>query len=301
MSTGPEVLGIGLAGGAVASDRDRVNSGGSSACTAVVAVIGCLLGGSCRCHTTDYTPHTGAAQLGSRINPVTDPLTTVNTRRNKLHKAAAAGLLPVLNTFAGNADLTSLRLAIDDPDGTNKATRNAQASAELHHQATLTGAVMPWHTANATARTAAVAAGVGAAAHVLSAGEVPAGAADDILNPDDLGDYLPEGWMLDQLGGMGADVAAAIAVGDITDEELQALISADPGALYYLDLGTSQAFLDATNSLYMAAGVTMYLWDTMADERVCSTCDEFEARSPYKFTDIPEVPHGLCRCWTIPE
>jgi len=86
----------------------------------------------------------------------------------------------------------------------------------------------------------------------------------------------------------------------VDDAELIDLMGESPGALYYLDLMNSRDFLDSTHALYATFGVAQVNWSTMLDNRVCSTCDEYEARSPYDLKDVPEVPHGMCRCWTMP-
>jgi hypothetical protein len=37
-------------------------------------------------------------------------------------------------------------------------------------------------------------------------------------------------------------------------------------------------------------------WDSVGDESVCITCQEYEENSPYTIIEVPETPHFGCRC-----
>jgi hypothetical protein len=77
----------------------------------------------------------------------------------------------------------------------------------------------------------------------------------------------------------------SVAMG--TDWTLSAAILAGAAALY------SQA------SSSQSAAV-MVNWVTAGDGRVCNTCSGYEDNSPYAPEDVPDYPHGGCRCSTEP-
>jgi len=222
-------------------------------------------------------------------------LANVDKQRRKMHRKAALALIGVLGVFAAAVDVPSLRSAVN-PDA-HPATRKQQATADLTRQATVAGVIPDWSAVNQDAQATAQHSGAAAAGHVLTRGDLPV-EPDDLTTPD-TGLYVADGRVLDQLSGVGADAATALG-NDVDDAELVDLMGESPGALYYLDLMNSRDFLDTTNALYATLGVAQVNWSTMLDERVCQTCDEYEARSPYDLKNVPEVPHGMCRCWTMP-
>jgi len=221
-------------------------------------------------------------------------LANVDKQRRKMHRKAALALIGVLGVFAAAVDVPSLRSAVN-PDA-HPAARKQQATADLTRQATVAGVIPDWSAVNADAQATAQRSGAAAAGHVLTRGDLPV-EPDDLTTPD-TGLYVADGRVLDQLSGVGADAATALG-DDVDDAELVDLMGESPGALYYLDLMNSRDFLNATHGVYSALGFTQVMWDTM-DDRACDTCEELAARSPYYLREVPEVPHGHCRCYCIP-
>jgi len=222
-------------------------------------------------------------------------LANVDKQRRKMHRKAALALIGVLGVFAAAVDVPSLRAAVN-PDA-HPAARKQQATADLTRQATVAGVIPDWSTVNQDAQATAQRSGAAAAGHVLTQGDLPV--EPDTATPSDTGLYVADGRVLDQLSGVGADAATALG-NDVDDAELIDLMGESPGALYYLDLMNSRDYMNAANGVYSALGFTQVMWDTMADEKVCQTCDEYAARSPYNLNEVPAVPHGGCRCWCIP-
>jgi hypothetical protein len=260
--------------------------------------------------TGDLTPEEQAAAA---------VLAALDAARDRLHRRSAAALLTVLGLFANGVNLASLRLAVD-PEAERDA-RLAQVVAELQRQAILADVVNAWNAVNQAAHTDAVHYAASAVGHLLTDGELPADPADypktapALPRPPDNGElpqpepdpigterptsYVSDGWIDDQVGGLASDVEAAI-MADISDAALFDLIGDGPGALYYLDLLTSRDFITTTASMLADLGVLTVDWTTMGDSRVCRLCASNADRSPYDLADVPDVPHGLCRCWIMP-
>jgi hypothetical protein len=226
------------------------------------------------------------------VTTTEEQLSAVDAQRRKMHKKQGAALLGILGPFADKLSLKKLRKAItEDSD-----IQVIQATTELTRQAKRLGVLKKWQTMNGDAHLIARAQGTAAAAHVRTDGTISA-TPSGVDAPDDLSSAAGESMTTDQLKGLAFDVAN---LANMTDDELLGVIESSPSALYYLDLQTSIDFLTATNNLYNALGVTQVDWSTMNDERVCIECDELQARSPYSILAIPDVPHGFCRCWTMP-
>lgn len=224
----------------------------------------------------------------------TDQMSTVDTTRRQMHKKQGAALLGVLGPFAAELSLRRLRKAITV--SAPLAKRRAQAFRELNRQLKRLKMLTTWQMMNEDAHLASRAFGTAAAAHVVTDGGfsvTPEGVDDS----DSASQAVARKMTKDQLEGLADDIAG---LGSMTDDELLGVIESSPSALYYLDLRSAVDFLAATNDIYRALKVTQVDWSTMNDERVCGECDDLQARSPYKMNMIPDVPHGFCRCWTMP-
>lgn len=249
-------------------------------------------------------------------------LTDIHTHRNRTHDKTAAALAAILAALAAGLDVHSL-LAADEP-AANRDTRRAGLAAELQRQARVLGLDNAWHGAARDAHTAAILAGAAAAAHVLSAGKISAEPRPSPFpNP-----FNPTGWVDAQRRGLAGDLVdylrrqaktaptppaaadllhpvvpgAGPSLDDlgITAADLQANVAAGTGALYYLDVQVSQAYLGATTAVYRELGFVQYWWCALDDARTCPTCSDYEANSPYSRGTLPGTPHGGCRCFTMP-
>jgi hypothetical protein len=224
-------------------------------------------------------------------------LVAVSRQRDRTHVAAGAALMAVLAALGDGFDVTSARLAYDPQ--VDPAEVRAVLAAEIARQARILGVDLDWQTAVRDAHTAAALAGAAAAAHALTQGDIPVDPDDSPL-PDP---FDPREWIEAQQGGMGGDLATLLArhtdEHPVTDEAVVALIAGGAGALYYLDQQVSQTYLEASASLYDTVGLTEMWWNCMA-EGACSTCEDYQARSPWKLFELPDVPHGGCRCWVTP-
>lgn len=219
-------------------------------------------------------------------------LAAVHRQRTRIHHEALVALAAVLAALGGKFDASAAR-AVYSADAHPAINRLALA-AEIARQARAAGVDLDWQTVVRDAHTAAVLSGAAAAAHALSRGGVPAEPAEPEL-PDP---FDPRGWVEVQQQGMAADVAAALARDD-TDAELAALIATGAGAQYYLDQQTSAAYLDAAADTYAAAGLALMYWVAMP-QGACTTCLGYQDASPYLLSELPEVPHGGCRCFVTP-
>lgn len=101
------------------------------------------------------------------------------------------------------------------------------------------------------------------------------------------------------LGRMLADKAGTGAsYEDMLDAASQLLDGADVNAVSFvvdwaLTAGADQGAL----SLYRLQGVQSVDWMTAGDGRVCPTCSDNEAGSPWPITAVPAAPsHPRCRC-----
>jgi hypothetical protein len=77
-----------------------------------------------------------------------------------------------------------------------------------------------------------------------------------------------------------------------TDGALSAAILAGAVALY-LQAASDQA--DASAASAQQAPVLLN-WVSAGDDRVCSTCSDYEDGSPYTPEQVPDYPHSMCRC-----
>lgn len=244
-------------------------------------------------------------------------LVAVRKQRNTTHDTAAAALAAVLAALAAGINVMSV-VDVIDPDATHN-TRKAAVAAELARQARILGIDLTWQTVVRDAHTAATLAGAAAAAHVVSAGNLPVDPEPSPFpNPFD-----PRPWIEVQQAGLAADVVAFLtraentAAGDalanpptpgvldidllgVTPDDLLTLIDAGAGALYYLDQQIADTYLAASTAVYLDLGLINLYWTTFGDSRVCGACLALEGGSPYTAAGVPGVPHGGCRCFVTP-
>jgi hypothetical protein len=66
---------------------------------------------------------------------------------------------------------------------------------------------------------------------------------------------------------------------------------------FVVDWAMSTAMSRGALDLYASEGVVAAGWVTVGDGRVCLSCEENEANSPYLLADFPSMPdHARCRC-----
>lgn len=61
---------------------------------------------------------------------------------------------------------------------------------------------------------------------------------------------------------------------------------------WYVDFTADEANIQAMED----AGLTVGVWNTQEDEKVCKICNERDGKV-YRLSDIPKKPHLGCRCW----
>jgi hypothetical protein len=115
-----------------------------------------------------------------------------------------------------------------------------------------------------------------------------------------------DGWlgrMLDRattdLGRMLAQAAEDGASRDeMIDAAMDILSSADVDAVAFtVDWAMTTAADDGALRLYRSEGVQQIDVITAGDGRVCQTCGDYEAGSPWPTLDVPRLPtHPACRC-----
>lgn len=223
-------------------------------------------------------------------------VTAVAGQRDQAHDTTRDALAAALLTFAAGADVDRLRAAVQ-PDSP-RATRRDQATTALLTQVAQSPAHPEWRDTARDAHTLATTTGAAAAAHILSGGTVPLTPEPSLPSP-----VNPDPWVEREIGGLGGDIAAALAgaaAGDVTDAALLALLDDGTGAQYYLDLLVGQAYLDGMVAVYGASGVGLLAWRTAAALDVCGPCLAKEAGSPYTADTVPMVEHGGCRCQIVP-
>jgi hypothetical protein len=252
-------------------------------------------------------------------------LKQLHRQRDRTHDDAAAALAALLALLASGIDAHAL-YAVIDPTASRDA-RRAAVAAELQRQARVLDLDTNWHDVARDAHTAAILAGTAAAAHVLSAGHIPA--------EPEAGAWLPnpfdaEPWVAQQRAGLAGDIVDAVARAEktaaaqaaavdtepdllapavpgvsgledigLTAEDLARIVDDGGGALYYLDVQVSDAYLGATTALYLEMGFADLWWCAIGDSRTCKTCLDYEAASPYTRSELPATPHGGCRCFVM--
>lgn len=109
-------------------------------------------------------------------------------------------------------------------------------------------------------------------------------------------------WVQQQLAGLGGNLADLAAAGQLpsADElaaEIQTAINAAEGPQWWAEeqmVGEWSSSFVATAAA--VGGVRLFFW-TAEDDRVCPTCDGYEADNPYTPQTVPGVPvHPACRC-----
>lgn len=117
-----------------------------------------------------------------------------------------------------------------------------------------------------------------------------------------------DGWLGRLIARAAADLARALAdqadsgatVDDMTTTATDLLSGNQIDAVgFTVDWAITAAAAAGAAALYQLAGATEVTWITVGDGRVCSTCDDNEANSPYTVDQVPEIPaHPRCRCTT---
>lgn len=250
----------------------------------------------------------GDPEAEDDIEPITDDelaamaataLANVADQRDRTHDAAALALSMLLAQIAPAVDQTALAYAYD-PDADRAANRAAVAAA-LAAQVAAAGYADAWAQHARDTHTAAALAGAAAAAHVLTAGSVPVDpAATPFPDPFD-----PTDWVAAQQGGLAGDLVDAYGAIDLdavdaelADVEAGQIIAQGDGALYYQDEQISQAYLDASVTVYAEMGIDLFWWNCMGG--ACAACLACEAASPYDAGSCPSPFHAGCRCWVTP-
>lgn len=115
-----------------------------------------------------------------------------------------------------------------------------------------------------------------------------------------------DGWlgrMVDRAaGGLGRVLARAAEDGaareEMVDAAMDVLASEDVEAVAFtVDWAMTTAADDGALRLYQNEGVRQIDVITAGDGRVCQTCIDYEAGSPWNTVDVPRLPtHPLCRC-----
>jgi 2'-5' RNA ligase len=115
-----------------------------------------------------------------------------------------------------------------------------------------------------------------------------------------------DGWlgrMVDRVAGdLGRALARAAEDGASRDEMVDAamdvLASTDVDAVAFtVDWAMTAAADDGALRLYRTEGVQQIDVITAGDGRVCQTCGDYEAGSPWITLDVPRLPtHPACRC-----
>lgn len=115
-----------------------------------------------------------------------------------------------------------------------------------------------------------------------------------------------DGWLdrtidraADDLGRMLADKAAdGASYDDMLDAAMDLLGNDDVDAVkFVVDWAMTTGADQGALSLYRAEGVATATWITAGDGRVCPTCENNEAGSPWTLADFPIMPsHPACRC-----
>lgn len=103
----------------------------------------------------------------------------------------------------------------------------------------------------------------------------------------------------DDLGRMLADKAeAGASYDDMLDAAMNLLDNDDIDAVrFVVDWAMTTGADQGALSLYRSEGATTATWITAGDGRVCPTCENNEAGSPWPLADFPTMPsHPACRC-----
>ncbi|MFE9844681.1 2'-5' RNA ligase family protein [Streptomyces goshikiensis] len=114
-----------------------------------------------------------------------------------------------------------------------------------------------------------------------------------------------DGWLARTLDGAAGDLGSALAdgmeAGLTRDEMIDAamdILTADEGAVAFtVDWAMTTAADEGALALYRSEGVLQIDIITAGDGRVCSSCIDAEAGSPWHIGDQPRMPlHPSCRC-----
>lgn len=115
-----------------------------------------------------------------------------------------------------------------------------------------------------------------------------------------------DGWLARTVDRATADLGRALARqaqdGATRDEMIDAatdlLTGTDPESVaFVVDWAMTTAADQGALSLYQSEGVGQVDVITAGDGRVCETCLDAEARSPWPISDVPRMPeHPICRC-----
>jgi len=110
-------------------------------------------------------------------------------------------------------------------------------------------------------------------------------------------------WLRRLIDRAATRIAAALAAADddTTEEELADTVEArltDPASTgFTVDWAVTTAAAAAGLAFYRTDGATELSIVTVGDGRVCTACEDAEARSPWPADQAPALPiHPLCRC-----
>jgi hypothetical protein len=112
------------------------------------------------------------------------------------------------------------------------------------------------------------------------------------------------GWAGRIIAGAVTGLAAALAAGAIAGASEAEMTRAAAAVLRkarsvtaYLDQAVHSAATSAMAAAYSAlGGIELLDWISAGDGRVCVTCSNYEANSPYSPQNYPATPHSKCRC-----
>lgn len=98
---------------------------------------------------------------------------------------------------------------------------------------------------------------------------------------------------------------AALAIGGATVDKmtrrLQKILRTGRALTVYLTDAMARANADAMAQVYADADVRLLDWVTAGDRKVCASCEDHEARNPWRLEDFPPMPdHPGCRCVQMP-
>lgn len=120
-----------------------------------------------------------------------------------------------------------------------------------------------------------------------------------------------DGWLgrmldreADQLGrALWNQTANGGSYQDMVDVAGDILTGADGDAVSFIvDWALSTGLSQGAMGLYGSEGVQKVSWFTAGDTRVCPICEDYEAKSPFSYQDVPHAPaHPLCRCVLVAE
>jgi hypothetical protein len=114
------------------------------------------------------------------------------------------------------------------------------------------------------------------------------------------------GWLGRTIDRAAADLGRILAQGaedgasrdQMIEDAMNVLTGTDVESVAFIvDWAMTTAADQGALSLYQSEGVQSVSWLTAGDGRVCPTCIDNEAGSPWPITDFPLMPsHPVCRC-----